>query len=351
MNSIYPNSSYNTIIQNTHKTLLKINKTYSTIHQNLLSTLSKPELLHPVLPSIPKPSMNLIASLINSSKSLIELDNIHKKVLEDLNQTIKVPINFLQFSILFKQNLGYLKSIVQSNTNFFTDSLKNLSTYIQSIEKKYKSTQEQFLKLTKSCLASIVPQTFTNIEKWPECDPGLIFESKSKYGQYSESSTNYTCDAYKEILLNVHKKLLDYYKDRLPVKKNSRVTSLKFLPRDRVETESPERINRITRRNVSEKYNYGQTTEKTTTKVPSLKNLPYTTEDEISDGPVTETRIKPCENNSNFSINFENPTRRRSKHNSISVTKSKKPSQKIPKNISISFSRQKKPKIRQKSLH
>jgi len=178
-----------------------------------------------------------------------------------------------------------------------------------------------------------------------------MFESKSKYGHYSESSINCTCDAYKEILLCVHKKLLDCYKDRLPIKRNTRVTSLGFLPTERVKTESPERVNRISRRNASEKYGYGQVTEEKNTKVPSLRRLPYTTEDELSDGPVTETRIKPCENKSFFNLNFDNPTRCKSKQNSISVTKPKKPPQKVPKNISVSFSRQKKTKIRQKSLN
>lgn len=336
--------SLQTIVQN----LLKINKTYSMAHKNLLSTLTKPEFSHPVHGSLPKSALNSIPSLLSSSKSLIDLDIVHKEAINTLKDSLKIQMDLLQFSKSLKQNLADIKSSVESFTVYIIDSFSYLSV---NLTQKCRNLSEQFLKHIKNSLSLIVPQNSNNLEKWPELDPFTIFKFKSSNDQDTDSNFKNDCEIYKNIVTNVYNKLCSVYKEYLIPVKFYQVSSRKQLKKNGLDQDSPERLNRITRRNTSDKMIYPQHTEIKRKIVPILRNFPYTAEDELSDGPITETRIKPCENNLNFNKNIEKPTKRRSKHNSISISKPKKSIIKIPKNISITFFKQTKSKARQKSLH
>lgn len=346
MQKVIENQNNFQFLQITVQKLLKINKTYSMAHKNLLSTLTKPEFSHPVHSSLQKPALNSIQSLLSSSKSLIDLDTIHKKTIKNLRDSLKISLDLLQFSKSLKQNLANIKSSIESYTLYLTDSFNYLSI---NLHQKCRNLSEQFLKNIKSTLSLIIPQNSYNIEKWPEIDLSTLL--KIKLGEDQDSNLKNDCEIYKNIILSVYNKLCSVYKEHSSPAKINQVSSRKGLKKERMDTDSPERLNRITRRNTSEKLIYAQNTELKRKFVPFLRNLPFTVEDELSDGPITETRIKPCENNSNFNRNIEKPTKRRSKHGSISIPKPKKSVVKIPKNISITFVKNTKPKLRHKSLH
>ena len=328
--------------------LIQLSKSYSNFHKTIITALQKSQIIgnsnfstsehaHIVLDS---KTANLI---VETSKSLIETDYLNNMTLKSLNISINHLSHTQQLSCLLRQDIKFIKSSVNSLDFFLTESCRSIENFVknfeQSVNESYKKTLTKIKTGIEKCLVSVIPKSLFS-SKQSNFDEILInlfqYGNSENVGQMVQikkikehsktiqdqlvALTKKLSNLYWEFFLN--NKVLNKKEAKAPNEKKTKSAANSLDKRNDKNTNIPEEKMKKVK----------------AVKLLDLSEVANVEVEVMSDGPVTETRIKPGANKSDFGIGFEKLLVDQKKINkSYSNLKKKKASIKsLPRNSSNS---------------
>ena len=271
-------------------------------------------------------------TIVESSNSLLETDLVHAKSLKDFQSLLEIFKRTQEQVSFIKDQSQMLKQVIEKYKNLINSSIHQLSYYFKQITNIPTATVSNHLlqnnQKIKECLSKFIPLSIitqcktTNITNHlPEKFKFEVYDELSPITKSKKYRT--CCESFKELLSFIAKSLISLYNSNLSLNfsPNPELTSFdcrgqqdKKPPSSWLKEEKKTGIDE-SRKNIVSKVqkllNRGSLSKSEAKKVIlninksefSLKGFEFlqNAEDPISsDDPLTETRVNPGDNESNF---------------------------------------------------
>lgn len=295
--------------------LMQLSKSYSNFHKTIITALQKSQMTANQNFSTSKQSQIVLdcktANLIvEISKSLIENDFLNSMVLKSLNISMKHLSQTLQLSCLLRQDINFIRSSVSSLDFFFSRSCEGLENIVEKLEKnlndKYQRSVMKIKAGIEKCLNSVLPKSIfackqDNFDEilvnFFKCGSSENLGQIGKINKIKEHSRT-----IQDHLIALTKKLSSLYWDFCI---NNKVHQKEDpLPQTEKKIKN---VSKSLDKHIDKSFNIPEPKVKKikAIKLLDLSEIVDTQIEAMSDGPVTETRINPGANKSDFGLELE----------------------------------------------
>lgn len=328
--------------------LIQLSKSYSNFHKTIITALQKSQIIGTSNFSTSEHAQIVLDSktanlIVETSKSLIETDYLNNMTLKSLNISISHLSHTLQLSCLLRQDIKFIKSSVNSLDFFLAESCRSIENFVKNLEQSVNESCKKTLTKIKTgiekCLVSVIPKSLFS-SKQSNLDEILVnlFQcgNSENVGQMVQiKKIKEHSKTIQDQLIALTKKLSNLYWEFFM---NNKVLNKEEVKAP-LEKKTKSAANSLDKRNDKNPVMPEEKLKKVkAVKLLDLSEVANREVEVMSDGPVTETRIKPGANKSDFGIGFEKLLVDQKKINkSYSNLKKKKTSIKsLPRNSSNS---------------